>query len=313
MLDDLLAACYAYLVLVDPGRSPSHRLARCPHERLALSRASSPTAAAARSPPRTRWPPSALGPVARIPRGGVRREALARRRGLPAARRDARPDDLRAGTARRSAPGRNSRRSTRAAGSPTAFRGEPIAALRRRGARAARAGDDRQRRDQAHAGHRPGDGPRAWRSVAAALWEGAAVVPLAFVLLVRGAGGGRGMRCRRCRAATSSGRPWDADFARLEELEAVSLHCARQHATPELVARVHSAGLPRPRLDGERPARGRAPARDGGRRASSPTTCASSPPVFRSCSSRPPVSSVPCAPFFRRRRRIYCQAPDFRA
>ncbi|MCW5591793.1 MAG: glycerophosphodiester phosphodiesterase [Burkholderiales bacterium] len=38
------------------------------------------------------------------------------------------------------------------------------------------------------------------------------------------------------------GEPTGADFERLRELEAVSLHCSRKAATPELLARAHAAG-----------------------------------------------------------------------
>lgn len=37
--------------------------------------------------------------------------------------------------------------------------------------------------------------------------------------------------------------PAPADFERMAQLEAVSLHCARQHATPALIERAHGAGL----------------------------------------------------------------------
>jgi glycerophosphoryl diester phosphodiesterase len=77
---------------------------------------------------------------------------------------------------------------------------------------------------------------------AAALWEGAAVAPLlssfSFEALVA---------ARDAVPALPRGfivaAPTDADFARMEQVGAVSLHCARQHATRELIARAHAAGL----------------------------------------------------------------------
>lgn len=75
----------------------------------------------------------------------------------------------------------------------------------------------------------------------ASLWEGAAVPPLlssfSYDALVA---------AREAAPLLPRGliveAPADADFDRLERLGAVSLHCARKHATPELIDRVHAAG-----------------------------------------------------------------------
>jgi len=74
------------------------------------------------------------------------------------------------------------------------------------------------------------------------LWDGAAVPPLlssfSFAAL---------LAAKEAAPALPRGfivgAPTDADFERMAALEAVSLHCARQHATRELVDRAHAAGL----------------------------------------------------------------------
>ena len=181
---------------------------------------------------------------------------------VPAARRHARPHDH-PGRARRGdlawdeLAGARRRR--------LAFGGLPRRAhraLRRSGAPAALAGHDGERRDQAHAGHGARDGARGRRP------SGDTV--------------GRRAQCRRSLSSFSFealmaaresaphlprglivSAPADADFERMAQLGAVSLHCSRKqrHAATH---RARPRGrLPRPRLDRERPSGGRGAPRVG--------------------------------------------------
>lgn len=122
-----------------------------------------------------------------------------------------------------------------------AFRGEPIARLDE----AARL--LRERGTIANIEIKPSPGTDratgiAVAAQAAALWEGAAVAPLvssfSFDALV--AAGEAAPALPRGYIAEA---PGDADFRRMAQLEAASLHCSRKHASRELIDRAHGAGL----------------------------------------------------------------------
>lgn len=122
-----------------------------------------------------------------------------------------------------------------------AFRGEPIA----RFDEAARLLRERGTLANIEIKPVPGTDRETGRELAlraGELWDGAAVPPLlssfSFAAL---------LAAKEAAPALPRGfivgAPTDADFERMASLEAVSLHCARQHATRELVDRAHAAGL----------------------------------------------------------------------
>jgi glycerophosphoryl diester phosphodiesterase len=91
----------------------------------------------------------------------------------------------------------------------------------------------------------PGTDRETGRAVAgrsAVLWEGAAVAPLLSSFSFAALQAAREVAPSLPRGYIV-GAPTDADFARMEQVGAVSLHCARQHATRELIDRAHGAGL----------------------------------------------------------------------
>jgi glycerophosphoryl diester phosphodiesterase len=77
---------------------------------------------------------------------------------------------------------------------------------------------------------------------AAQLWEGAPVAPLLASFSFEAL-----MAARESAPALPRGlivsAPADADFRRMAELQAVSMHCSRKHASRDLIARAHAAGL----------------------------------------------------------------------
>ena len=122
-----------------------------------------------------------------------------------------------------------------------AFRGEPIA----RFDAAARLLRERGTVANVEIKPAPGTDRETGREIAAlsaALWEGAAVPPLlssfSFEALLAAKEAAPELPRGFIVAA-----PADADFERMARIGAVSLHCARQHAKPELVDRAHAAGL----------------------------------------------------------------------
>lgn len=76
---------------------------------------------------------------------------------------------------------------------------------------------------------------------AASLWAGAEVPPLLSSFSFEALAGAREAEPQLPRGFIVSA-PTDADFDRLATLDAVSLHCARQHARPETIDRAHRAG-----------------------------------------------------------------------
>lgn len=121
-----------------------------------------------------------------------------------------------------------------------AFRGEPIARF-----------DDaarvlRERGTMANVEIKPAPGTdretgRAVASLAQSLWEGATTAPLLSSFSF-----GALMAAREAAPQLPRGYivgdPAGADFERLRELGAASLHCSRKAASPELIARAHAAG-----------------------------------------------------------------------
>lgn len=121
-----------------------------------------------------------------------------------------------------------------------AFRGEPIA----RFDEAARV--LRERGTMANIEIKPAPGMdletgRAVARLAASLWEGAPVAPLLSSFSAQALMAAREEAPGLPRGFIV-GEPTDADFGRLRELEAVSLHCSRKAASAEMVARAHGAG-----------------------------------------------------------------------
>ena len=122
-----------------------------------------------------------------------------------------------------------------------AFRGEPIPSLDA----VARALRERGTIANVEIKPVPGTDRATGRAVAqrcAALWEGAAVAPLLSSFSFEALLGAREAAPDLPRGYIVSS-PTDADFGRMEQVGAVSLHFARQHATPGLIARAHDAGL----------------------------------------------------------------------
>lgn len=120
-----------------------------------------------------------------------------------------------------------------------AFRGEPLARLDE----AARL--LRERGTMANVEIKPAPGTdretgRAVASLAQSLWDGA-TAPLLSSFSFEALVAAREAAPQLPRGFIV-GEPAGADFERLRELEAVSLHCSRKAATPELIARAHSAG-----------------------------------------------------------------------
>jgi glycerophosphoryl diester phosphodiesterase len=76
---------------------------------------------------------------------------------------------------------------------------------------------------------------------AAALWAGAEIPPLLSSFSFEALAGAREAEPQLPRGLIVSA-PTDDDFDRLATLDAVSLHCARQHARPETIDRAHRAG-----------------------------------------------------------------------
>lgn len=122
-----------------------------------------------------------------------------------------------------------------------AFRGEPIA----RFDEAARALRSRDTIANIEIKPTPGTERETGLAVAAkaaALWEGAAVAPLLSSFSMEALAAAREAAPHLPRGFIVSS-PTDADFARMAQLEAVSLHCSRRQATRELFGRAHAAGL----------------------------------------------------------------------
>jgi glycerophosphoryl diester phosphodiesterase len=91
----------------------------------------------------------------------------------------------------------------------------------------------------------PGTERETGREIAirsAALWDGAAVAPLLSSFSFEALAASREAAPQLPRGFIVAA-PTEADFERLAQLEAVSVHCARQHATPGLIARAHAAGV----------------------------------------------------------------------
>jgi len=121
-----------------------------------------------------------------------------------------------------------------------AFRGEPIA----RFDEAARVLRDRGTMANIEIKPAPGTDLETGRAVArlaASLWEAAPVPPLLSSFSAQALAAAREEAPGLPRGLIV-GEPGAADFARLRELDAVSLHCSRKAASPELVARAHEAG-----------------------------------------------------------------------
>ena len=82
---------------------------------------------------------------------------------------------------------------------------------------------------------------RAVALLAQSLWAGAPVAPLLSSFSPEAL-----MAAREAAPALPRGyivgAPTEADFARLREIDAVSLHCSRKAASPGLVERIHAAG-----------------------------------------------------------------------
>jgi glycerophosphoryl diester phosphodiesterase len=121
-----------------------------------------------------------------------------------------------------------------------AFRGEPVARFEE----AARV--LRERGTIANVEIKPAPGTdaetgRAVAALAASLWEGAPVPPLLSSFSFEALRSARDAAPHLPRGLIAS-LPADADFERLRELDAVSLHCSRKAASPGLVARAHAAG-----------------------------------------------------------------------
>ncbi len=120
-----------------------------------------------------------------------------------------------------------------------AFRGEPIA----RFDEAARLLRDRGTMANVEIKPAPGtdrETGRAVASLAQSLWQGT-TAPLLSSFSFEALMAAREVAPQLPRGFIV-GDPADADFGRLREMEAVSLHCSRKAASPELLARAHAAG-----------------------------------------------------------------------
>lgn len=122
-----------------------------------------------------------------------------------------------------------------------AFRGEPIA----RFDEAARLLRSRGTHANVEIKPMPGTERETGRAVALAaqaLWDGEAVPPLLSSFSLEALAAAREAAPGLPRGLIVSG-PADREFDRLAQLQAASLHCARQHASPELIGRAHEAGI----------------------------------------------------------------------
>ena len=205
-------------------------------------------------------PENTLGRVSRrrpprLPGVRVRRQAVGRRRALPAARRDAAAHDLGPRPRRGAAPGPSCRASTPAAGTAARYAGEPLAELRRRSPRFCLRNDFAlEHRDQAVARAASARPARVVAAMAARLL-GAAAGAAAAQLVPAGRAGRRAReRRRRCRArllldTLRAGWLDEAQRARLRrrrhELRADRCRGARARSTaPACAALVYTVNDP---------------------------------------------------------------------
>lgn len=121
-----------------------------------------------------------------------------------------------------------------------AFRGEPVARFDD-AARLLRSRETCANIEIKPVPGREGETGLAVANLAAALWDGAAVAPLLSSFSFEALAAARDIAPALPRGLIVAA-PTAADFERLASLEAVSLHCERHHATPELIERAHGAG-----------------------------------------------------------------------